>query len=35
MNCYLCGKAIPEDDVIPNQEYQICYECEVKAEYEW
>lgn len=28
----LCGKTIPEEDVIPDQKYQICYECEVRME---
>lgn len=35
MDCYLCGKQIPQEDVIPDQEYSICYECEVKAECDW
>lgn len=35
MNCYLCGKTIPDEDVVPDQQYQICYECEIKAECDW
>lgn len=33
LKCKLCGREIPEEDIIPYQNYQICYECEVKLEY--
>lgn len=33
MRCKLCGRKIPKEDIIPNQVYQICYECEVRLEY--
>lgn len=33
MKCKLCGLALSKEDVIPDQKYQICYECEVKLEY--
>ena len=33
MTCKLCGLALSKEDVIPDQKYQICDECEVKLEY--
>lgn len=32
VNCYLCGKPLKENEVIPYQERQICDECEYKWE---
>ena len=34
LNCCLCGKEIPEEEILEGEKYQICYECEVRAEYE-
>lgn len=33
LNCYLCGKEIPEEEVLEGEKYQICYECELREEY--
>lgn len=33
MRCKLCSREIPKEDIIPDQVYQICYECEVRLEY--
>lgn len=32
VNCYLCGKPLKENEVIPYQERQICDECEYRLE---
>lgn len=32
MNCYLCGKLLKENEIIPYQERQICDECEYRLE---
>lgn len=32
VNCYLCGKTLKENEVIPYQERQICDECEYRLE---
>lgn len=33
LNCYLCGKEIPEEEILEGEKYQICYECELREEY--
>ena len=33
VKCKLCGREIPEEDIVPDQEYQICYLCELEMEY--
>lgn len=35
VNCYLCGKPLKENEVIPYQERQICDECEYKLEVDY
>ena len=32
MECKLCGRTIPEEDLVSGQKYQICCECEVRME---
>lgn len=32
VKCYLCGKPLKENEVIPYQERQICDECEYRLE---
>lgn len=33
MDCYLCGAKIPEEELVGDEPYQICYECELREEY--
>ena len=33
VKCKLCGREIPEEDIVPEMQHQICYECEVKLEF--
>ena len=33
MKCKLCGREIPEEDIVPEMQHQICYGCEVKLEF--
>lgn len=35
VNCYLCGKPLKENEVIPYQERQICDECEYRLEVDY
>ena len=35
MKCKLCEREIPEEDIVPEMQHQICYECEVNLEYGW
>lgn len=33
-SCYLCGKYIKESELISDETYPICDECEAKLEFE-
>lgn len=33
-SCYLCGKYIKESELIPDETYPVCDECEAKLEFE-
>ncbi|KST98516.1 hypothetical protein [Lactococcus lactis] len=33
-SCYLCGKYIKKSEVIPDETYPVCDECEAKLEFE-
>jgi recombinational DNA repair protein (RecF pathway) len=35
VNCYLCGKPLKENEIIPYQERQICDECEYRLEVDY
>ena len=34
VSCYLCGKYIKESEIIPDETYPVCDECEAKLEFE-
>ena len=33
VKCKLCGREIPEEDIVPEMQHQICYRCEIEMEY--
>ena len=33
-SCYLCGKYIKEPELIPDETYPVCDECETRLEFE-
>ncbi len=33
-SCYLCGKYIKESELIPDETYPVCDECETRLEFE-
>lgn len=35
VNCYLCGRPLKENEIIPYQERQICDECEYRLEVDY
>lgn len=35
VNCYLCGKPLKENEIIPYQERQISDECEYRLEVDY
>lgn len=34
VSCYLCGKYIKESEIIPDETYPVCDECESKLEFD-
>lgn len=34
VSCYLCGKYIKESELIPDETYPVCDECEARLEFE-
>ena len=35
VKCYLCGKPLKENEIMPYQERQICDECEYRLEVDY
>ncbi len=33
-SCYLCGKYIKESELIPDETYPVCDECETRLKFE-